>query len=203
MLRVFLSTQRIIPFRFTDNAYCYTHITNCTISAFFEHHASLFFRSNGQNLHFLRNVPARHTINRPFECPIWHSWVFVFLVRRTWLYSFKNIEKHHHHSPLYTTCANRAQSGKSGILKNRTIIGLNPTSHVSSCPRGPTDKKISHTYRSPLPSSLTAKHTCPHFLRHVPTLPPAAYIQNRAAAMEHLIPQLPPWQAFISRTAAC
>lgn len=56
-------------------------------------------------------------------------------------YTFKNIEKHHHHSPLYTTCANRAQSGKSGILKNRTIIGLIPTSHVSSCPRGPTDKK--------------------------------------------------------------
>ena len=108
---------------------------------FFERQTSLFFRSNGQNLHFLRNTPARHAINKPFECPIWHSWVFVFLVRRTWLYSFKNIEKHHHHSPLYTTCANRAQSGKSGILKNRTIIGLIPTSHVSSCSRGPTDKK--------------------------------------------------------------
>lgn len=29
-----MSTQRIIPFRFTDNAYCYTHITNYTIMHF-------------------------------------------------------------------------------------------------------------------------------------------------------------------------
>ena len=140
-LRAFLSTQRIIPFRFIDNTYCYAYITNYIISAFFERKTSLFSRSNGQNLHFPRNVPTRHTINRPFECPIWHSLVFVFLVRWTWLYSFKNIEKHHHHSPLYTTCANRAQSGKSGILKNRTIIGIIATYDVFRWFRGSTDKK--------------------------------------------------------------
>ena len=61
-----------------------------------------------------------------------------------------------------------------------------------AAPEALLTRKISQTYRSPLPSSLTAKHTCPRFRRHVPTLPPAAYIQNRAAAMEHLAPQLPP-----------
>ena len=59
-LRIFLSTQRIIPFRFTDNTYCYAHITNCAISTFFERQTSLFFRSNGQNLHFSNVNPEEY-----------------------------------------------------------------------------------------------------------------------------------------------